>query len=104
LDLSSIRRERVKQQFHHRKEAPKVRIAQSCPCHRQRATEKIALAASAFVTCCCSRRTGALRENKDEATIQTTRLKGVGYEHGRCPLWVRSRHVQRTSSCPLYPQ
>jgi hypothetical protein len=21
-----------------------------------------------------------------------------------CPLWVRSRHVQRTSSCPLYPR
>jgi|RhiMetdeSRZDD1v2_1073273.scaffolds.fasta_scaffold178624_3 hypothetical protein len=52
LDLSSIGRERVGQQFHHRKGAPECGIAQSCPCHRQRATEKIALAASAFVTCC----------------------------------------------------
>src|SRR5262249_54053200 len=23
---------------------------------------------------------------------------------GQCPLWVISRHMQRTSSCPLYPQ
>ena len=22
----------------------------------------------------------------------------------RCPLWVKSRHVQRTSRCPLYPR
>src|SRR5215831_2581042 len=24
--------------------------------------------------------------------------------YGSCPLWVSSRHVQRTSSCPLYPR
>ena len=22
----------------------------------------------------------------------------------RCPLWVKSRHVQRKRSCPLYPR
>jgi CheY-like chemotaxis protein len=22
----------------------------------------------------------------------------------RCPLWVKSRHLQRKKSCPLYPQ
>jgi hypothetical protein len=25
-------------------------------------------------------------------------------EPEQCPLWVKSRHVQRTSRCPLYPQ
>src|SRR5207342_2432896 len=24
--------------------------------------------------------------------------------HGQCPLWVKSRQVQRTSRCPLLPQ
>ena len=24
--------------------------------------------------------------------------------HGRCPLWVRSRHLQRNRPCPLYPE
>ncbi|MGC1316460.1 MAG: hypothetical protein WA866_07450, partial [Pseudolabrys sp.] len=23
---------------------------------------------------------------------------------GECPLWVKSRHLQRTKACPLYPQ
>ena len=23
---------------------------------------------------------------------------------GQCPLWVKSRHVQRKRSCPLYPR
>src|SRR5262245_22903263 len=26
------------------------------------------------------------------------------FDHGRCPLWVKSRHMQRNRRCPLYPQ
>ena len=28
----------------------------------------------------------------------------VASEDGQCPLWVKSRHVQCKSECPLYPQ
>src|SRR5262249_37497762 len=28
----------------------------------------------------------------------------LAFWKGSCPLWVKSRHVQRTSSCPLYPR
>ena len=28
----------------------------------------------------------------------------VAHPNCRCPLWVKSRHVQRKRSCPLYPQ
>ena len=27
-----------------------------------------------------------------------------GWSKRECPLWVTSGHVQRTSSCPLYPR
>jgi hypothetical protein len=52
---------------------------------------KIALAAIVFVTCCRSRRTGARANTKMKPRFQTTRLKGVGYEHSQCPLWVIKR-------------
>jgi hypothetical protein len=28
----------------------------------------------------------------------------IGAVSSRCPLWVKSRHVRRSKSCPLYPQ
>ena len=31
-------------------------------------------------------------------------LKGVGHETARCLLYPESRHVQRTSQCPLHPR
>ena len=29
---------------------------------------------------------------------------GVANAYARCPLWVKSRHLQRKKRCPLYPQ
>jgi len=49
-----------------------------------------------------SRRYCRYRERKRR--YRERELEGAGRERGRCPLWVKSRHVQRTSSCPLYPQ
>src|SRR6516164_9318109 len=34
----------------------------------------------------------------------TCLLEGASLDVGRCPLWVKDRHTQRTSSCPLYPR
>src|SRR5262249_47344716 len=28
----------------------------------------------------------------------------LAQEEGRCPLWVKSRHMQRNTPCPLYPR
>jgi hypothetical protein len=38
--------------------------------------------------------------------VRTRHCNGLNYQigRGRCPLWVRSRHVRRKTSCPLCPQ
>src|SRR5690242_11075491 len=36
------------------------------------------------------------------AAIMSAGARGHFAMQSRCPLWVKSRHVQRTSSCPLW--
>src|SRR5262245_16780644 len=46
-----------------------------------------------------SRRLMAATEAQDGASSAQTNILKESY---RCPLWVKSRHVRCTSSCPLY--
>ena len=44
-----------------------------------------------------------------EVRLGTTTCRSVGVINNQrsarsCPLWVKSRHVQRTNPCPLYPR
>ena len=49
------------------------------------------------------RRMSASRLRTRHRTGQTTTLEIACCKCSRCPLWVKSRHVRRTSPCPLYP-
>src|SRR5262249_17052436 len=37
-------------------------------------------------------------------SAQTSTLEGRDVRASQCPLWVKSRHVQRAKACPLYPR